>query len=512
MRDVPDIVIGSGPSGVSVAMARLSKGRPVLMLDAGKTLDAQNQTAKDALAAGTPQSWSDAQLADYKDGQLNAPAEAIRKFGSDFAVEGSDSIFTDSPPWIGLRASRAAGGLSNVWGASILPSAQCDIDDWPISAEDLTEHYQSVAGFMPVSGRRDALETVYPDFPMKGRVPLPFTSQTSELLRRADALDGQLGHVMIGAARNAVSNQCICCGLCLHGCPYGHIWSAAHTLETLKRHRDFSYQDNVEISGFTETNGCVEIFLSDGQTVEGKRLFVGAGVLETARIYLNSLSHLDQLTLLDSQHFFTPLLHQWTLPADPQNLPHHTLAGVFAEFEMNDTKRLVHSQFYTWNEQYQREMTAKYGSKLPFASPLFERLSKRLIVAQTFLHSDFSGKIELHRNKNDGRLIARNLPNPKTDRTVRLARKTLRKDLRRIGLHALGFAGHSGRPGSSFHVGGSLGMNAAPTGAQTDVLGRVSGLTHTHAVDASVMPGIPASTITFTVMANAHRIGIETPS
>ena len=60
--------------------------------------------------------------------------------------------------------------------------------------------------------------------------------------------------------------------------------------------------------------------------------------------------------------------------------------------------------------------------------------------------------------------------------------------------------------GASRHLGASLPMSAAPSGNQTDLLGRPIGLTRVHAVDASVLPSIPASTITYSAMANASRI------
>jgi choline dehydrogenase-like flavoprotein len=50
-------------------------------------------------------------------------------------------------------------------------------------------------------------------------------------------------------------------------------------------------------------------------------------------------------------------------------------------------------------------------------------------------------------------------------------------------------------------------MSSHPTGFASDTLGRPAGLTRVHAVDSSVLPSIPATTITFSVMANAHRIG-----
>ena len=64
-------------------------------------------------------------------------------------------------------------------------------------------------------------------------------------------------------------------------------------------------------------------------------------------------------------------------------------------------------------------------------------------------------------------------------------------------------------PGRSFHTGGSFPMATQPRGFQTDLLGRLPGWKHTHAVDATVFPSIPATTITLSVMANAHRIGWE---
>jgi choline dehydrogenase-like flavoprotein len=44
---------------------------------------------------------------------------------------------------------------------------------------------------------------------------------------------------------------------------------------------------------------------------------------------------------------------------------------------------------------------------------------------------------------------------------------------------------------------------------ETDVFGRLPGWKRVHLVDASVFPSIPATTITLTAMANAHRIASE---
>ena len=41
----------------------------------------------------------------------------------------------------------------------------------------------------------------------------------------------------------------------------------------------------------------------------------------------------------------------------------------------------------------------------------------------------------------------------------------------------------------------------------TDHLGRLYGFKNIHIVDASVFPSIPSATITYSIMANAYRIG-----
>ena len=66
-----------------------------------------------------------------------------------------------------------------------------------------------------------------------------------------------------------------------------------------------------------------------------------------------------------------------------------------------------------------------------------------------------------------------------------------------------------GLPGRGFHTGGTFPMKVKPARLQTDVLGRPPGLTRVHLVDSSVFPSLPATTITLSVMANAHRIATQ---
>jgi hypothetical protein len=55
-------------------------------------------------------------------------------------------------------------------------------------------------------------------------------------------------------------------------------------------------------------------------------------------------------------------------------------------------------------------------------------------------------------------------------------------------------------------------MSDHPSPNESDIYGRPAGLQRVHAVDSTVMSSIAATTVTFTAMANAHRIGTLAPA
>lgn len=101
--------------------------------------------------------------------------------------------------------------------------------------------------------------------------------------------------------------------------------------------------------------------------------------------------------------------------------------------------------------------------------------------------------------------------NPRTAPAMARARRTLGHALRAAGVVPLPAFRRDARLGNSFHCGGSFPMRREPTGLESDVWGRPAGLRRVHLVDASVFPSIPATTITLSVMANAHRIAARAP-
>ena len=503
-----DIIIGSGPSGVAAAAALIARGRDVLMLDAGLEMDAGAQALRERMGATEPDQWSAADREAIGSVRRSEKSDSIRPFGSDFLFRPAPGMEALAEPAgvHGLRPSFAKGGLSNGWGASVLPYHERDFDGWPIGLADLAPHYRAVAPMLGMAARRDGLADLFSGCAVEEERALPQSRQAAELLARMDRKRTALASmgVHFGASRQAIAQGCRACAMCLYGCPYGLIFNAAREVDRMVAAGGLTYRGGVVATGFAEAADGVTVH-GGTERFEGERLFIASGVLPTTLLALSSLGLGNREVMIrDSQHFYLPMLHGWSA-GDPATEPRHTLAQLF--WEIDDPAvdpHLVHAQLYTYNDTYAPDMRGRFGPFAGAAKPLIEAMSRRLIVAQAFLHSDASPAIGARLAGNG--LAFRRIENDRTAGAITRAKGRLAQAARMAGLLPLTPLLRQGGLGTSFHCGGSFPMRESPGTGETDMLGRPMGLRRTHIVDASVFPTVPAPTITFSVMANAHRI------
>ena len=508
-----DLVLGSGPSGVAAAAALIARGREVLMLDAGRTIEPGPAALRERMGSQEPNEWAAADRSAIRARQ--SESGGLHPFGSDFLfrVPDGEPLWADHTDVHALRPSFAKGGLSNGWGSAVLPYRDEDMDSWPIRAGDLAPHYAAVAPVLEVSGRQDNVAAMFPAFAHPADRPLPPSTQAVRLLARLSRKRDELRSMGLhfGTASKAVADGCRQCAMCLHGCPYRLIFSSDQAVDRLVASGGLDYRAGVLAQRFEEDGTGVAVH-TDGEVFRGDRLFVGCGVLSTALLATRSLGFAGEwLSIKDSAHFFLPMLHRWSA-GDPAAEPHHSLAQLF--WELTDPEvdpHLVHAQIYTYNDTYAHGIRQRFGPFGGAAKPLVEMLSRRLIVAQTFLHSDSSPSIGM---RVDGsirqeRIEFRAQPNDRTAAVMKRVVNRLAKAARLAGMLALTPLARLNALGSSFHCGGTFPMRENPERGETDVLGRPGGSRRVHLIDASVFPSIPASTITFSVMANAHRIATE---
>jgi len=496
------------------------------MLDAGLELEPERRRQVANLRSMPSTTWPAASVAFLRDGGEATPDGIPLKpaYGSDFAYRDPTGQPITSHGAYG-KPSFARGGFSNVWGASVLPYRTDDMSDWPITAGDLAPHYRAALGMMPFSARRDRLEE---QFPLYHDDPgtLGGSTQAEALLRDLELSASKLSThgVRFGASRLAVQAEgaggnpgCVHCGKCIYGCPYDFIYNSVRTLETMRSNSAFNYRPGVIVDQLEEVSSQVEV---RGRDLDGSgsfrmradRVFVACGVLSTARIMLASLDAYEQpITALDNCYFLMPFVrYQAGREATRERL--HTLAQVFIELvDPAVGPHRAHLQIYTYNELFQEEMGRMMGP-LRGALPLIRAgVLGRLLLIQGYLHSDLSGRIRLVlRRAGAGAAASLELtgePNPRTRPALAAVRRRLwaeRGSLKGVPVSRLA---RVGLPGRGFHTGGTFPMRANPGPFEVDVLGRPFGFTRLHIVDASVFPSLPATTITLSVMANAHRIG-----
>jgi len=488
------------------------------MVDVGEQIEPSRSALRARMGSMEPSQWRGAGIAATALGDRSERPGTIGPFGSDFLYR----IPVAGKEWQSPDSSRrplpsfAKGGLSNGWGASVLPYRDADMESWPIRASDLAPHYDAVASIVPLSARRDDLAALFPAHVLRDDRPLPLSSQARTLLERLEGNRVRLAQrgVRFGQSRQAVAQGCRQCAMCLHGCPYGLIANSADVVDRLGAADGFVYRPDSYAVRFSEGAGGVSVWTrgADGRVTEikGERLFVAAGVLPTALLVLRSLERSDRaVSLLDSQHFLLPMLHTWPANPDPSTEPRHTLAQLFIEIvEPDVSPHTVHVQIYTHNDGFATDMKRRLGTLGAMLAPMVGVVSRHLIVAQAFLHSDASPRIDLVMRDSgaDARLDFIVRENARTAAAVSRARRHLARIARSASLIPLTPLSRLGAPGSSFHCGGTFPMRARPQDLESDVLGRPAGLRRVHLVDASVFPSIPATTITFSAMANAHRI------
>ena len=524
-----DCIVGSGPAGVACASARLAQGRQVLLLDGGLSLEPERISAVEKLRQTSPEHWTPSDLATYQQGMQGDAAGLPQKlvYGSDFAYRDAGEHLGVEYVNVGLRPSLAQGGLSTVWGAAMLPFVQPDLKAWPLGVEELAPHYAAALKLTGLAAARDDLAQQFPLY-TEQLVDLRPSAQASRLLTKMNRHRATLARsgISFGRARVAVSGAsanagigCRYCRLCMYGCPYDLIYSSYSTLKTLQEHPQFDYHTGVVVTSVKEEAGAVQVQGYDRATRapvcwQTDRVFLAAGTISTTAILLRSLGAYDQTVWMkDSQYFLVPLvLFRRVKGATREWL--HALSQVFLELtDPQGPGETIHIQIYSNNDLISQAVDKAAGACGRVFGFLVRNLQERLLIAQGFLHSDYSSRIavRLQSQTNGGeKLLLNGEVNPTAALEVRRVLSRLFKQSRLLGAVPLLPMLKIAEPGRSFHAGGTFPMSTTPNGFQTDLLGRPPGWHRVHAVDATVFPSIPATTITLSVMANAHRIGCQT--
>lgn len=513
-----NLVLGSGPSSVFCALALLKKGERVTMMDPGTTLETERAEAVSAASSQSKSEWSDSFLEMIRD-KTDPNVKGLPKklvYGSDYPFRSSDKDLKITFNRCESAMSHALGGLSNVWGANVLPLLRSETATWPVSVERLWPFYEEVCKHLPISSREDDLTELFGDcFSNVGK--LPISQQASALLASLEAHRDSLktSGIYFGTSRLAVkASECEVCGLCLYGCPRRLIYSSADSLNLLRSFPGFKYLPGVLAERVEEADSEVRVLVKDVHDgsrhwMSAGKAYVGCGPIGSTALMLASIGKpAEEVVLKDSQYFLAPFA-LFRGPSGVTSEPLHTLAQAIVEvISPSICERAVHLLFYSYNDLYLRAIRKLCGPLFNPMRPLIHKALNHMMVVQGYLHSDYSGSLGVSW-KDSSELALVGYEHPDTKRYFRAVLRLLRANWRALGGIPISPMASLAPIGKSYHLGASFPMSAEPTGWQSDTLGRVRGLQRVHVVDASVLPAIPAQNTTLTAMANAYRIGAE---
>jgi choline dehydrogenase-like flavoprotein len=516
-------VVGAGPTGAAAAKALVQAGSRVTVVDTGLTLEPERDGARRRMAATVPAVWSAADVALTRfspDGNDGAGYKQL--FGSDVAFRDDGVLELQVDPGVGARPSYALGGLSNVWGAGILPYADRDLTGWPLSAGELSGAYRAVLDFLPYAGEDDELCERYPlvaapDGPLlRSPAGEQLLSRLGNHRRALERSGYQFGasRLAVRVGHPAPARGCVYCAHCLDGCPYGHIYSAAETIEDMRETGLIEYRPGLHVDRVLEHDGEVIVEATSlrggpGVSLQAPRVFLAAGAVSTTIILQRSGLLPERSELLDSQTLYLPFA--WIGQAGGTGRePGHTLAQAFLVFEDPAVvTHPVHISLYTYNDGLSARARASHPRVTSLLGPALEAITRRLVIGICFFHSDDSHRLASICKPGSRSVRLEGVHNPASPATARRFQGALRRSLARVGLVPLTPLAELARPGGGYHYGGSIPMRTQPRTGEADMLGRPPTTPHVHVVDSACFPSIPGGTITIPAMANAYRIATE---
>ncbi len=521
-------VIGSGPSGVAASNMLLRRHDcKVDLIDVGLEMDEATLELKNS-ARTLPKDIILDNIAKKRaliDKQANSLVPQKLIFGSNFVYHKISQVSSKISGRVKLNFSFAKGGLGKVWGANISSILQKDINDWPISENDLVPYFKLLEEIIPVSAEKDVLGDRFKYQPL-GHYSFPLSCGSKRILdefsRNSNVLEN--AGLFVGRAKLAVASResklfkkCVSCGLCMHGCPHDSIFDPAIIIDKFfAKNSSFRYLSNNLIVKLREQRNGKVILTSlnikdnSSKDLAYDKAFVACGSVGSTALIMRSFSDCAQKIIIrDSQKYLFPFIISKSLRKSKKSTSTNTLAQLVLQIEkLKTTSKVVHIQFYSLNDLVAiplRKLFGKFISK--FCLNIFSPILDRIMIGMMYLHSDISGHLLLKVNPKDNLDIEicgqKNQVSNKVFNEVKEKINHFRKE---IGGFLVSQFSIKQLPGESQHFGASMPMTATPNGMETDILGRPFNLKNIHVIDTSILPSIPSSPTTLLVMANASRI------
>jgi len=300
---------------------------------------------------------------------------------------------------------------------------------------------------------------------------------------------------------------CDVSGNCLWGCHKKALYSAYEDVQALKENNNFRLEQGFTVDGIERSEdtwrvaGRYQPSLSGFRSFSAKKVLFAAGTLATTRLVLDALKSRESVRLLSCP---TAAFMLWL----PSCFGRKRVSS-FGLGQLSFAMKVQNSSVFGSTFSTSGIPVSEFVRHLPFHKrygiDLMRGLLSSCLIGNVFLSGEFSTtKASL---KDDGVLSISGGYDERVSRLMIDVEKQLRKVYWRMGAIVLPKSFTVGKPGGDIHYAGTLPMRSHPTVGETNSYGEVMGLDSVYVIDGACLSTLTEKSHTFTIMANADRIG-----
>jgi len=340
-------------------------------------------------------------------------------------------------------------------------------------------------------------------------------------LNRAGAF---LGRSRLATLSADLSDRAACTylGRCLWGCPHEALYTPSVTLEQCRRFAGFRYVPASYVSHFLfdrarRVTGVAVGVRPDAvpETVGLDALVLAAGAISSARILLESVwrgsgERVVLPGLMDNQQILVPFVNLGMIGQEAERSAyqyHQVCLGLQAP----DPAHYIHAQLTTLKTATVHPVIQGLPFDLRTATTVFRCLRSALGIANVNLHDTRRPGCTVTLEPGDrdapGTLVLTYAAAPDDAQRIHAAQRRVRAVLRQLGCVVPPGMSRVRPKGASVHYAGlvPMGGSGGPLTASPEC--RSNDFANLWLADGITFPFLPAKNITFTLMANAVRIG-----
>lgn len=522
-----NIVIGSGPAAVMAAQTLVEAGKEVLMLDFGNELDscAESPEGGDFLSLRENDSrqhryFLGNEFEGLPDNRIKTGAQLTpsRKI---MIRDVNDYLPVDSKNFYPME-SLAKGGLGRGWGLGTYAYSDGELQKTGLPLDQMKSAYQVVADRIGVSVGDDEikeylvgnLKNTLPPIKPDNSISMLFDKFKKLNIKEKMYLGSPAMAILTSDFKGRLATDYS--DMDFYDDTRKSAWRAQFVVDDLMNYPDFKYMKGYLVLKFVEDADKVVVTVLN--TIKGikedfyaKKLFLTGGALSSARILLRSLD-VEKLSLLCNPYTYMPAINL-AMVGKPLSKLKSSMAQAMMIYDpdgKNDD--LVSVAIYTYRSLLLQRLIEQSPLNTRANFSIFSVLQSAFVVAGIH-HPDIFRESNNLRLKNadtkTGDVLVANFEITKEEREIIMKRESVIKSVfKRIGVFPIkrldpGF-------GSSIHYAGTIPARTNPSLGESHLDGRVEGCKKVYSADSSQFNFLPAKGVTFSLMANAHRVASQT--